>query len=270
MAGAVQRNEYYWVEGRVVRRISERPSGHGPWKLAGAKSLLIATIEETAYGHTVARGPAHSSEREIDALLLEHGATRNDAPIGARPDIPVHLLRELEVRVTKQTREITEKFRTLGGEERMTGALFDRLEGTINQDGWRVTISAHGYSNVDKEPVIGADAGVLIDILDRDGTRALKALWIQSKRASHLPADVNNLPRVLEQRRLMGGHTGEGYVVVYTPHGVFTYGTDPLRPFGMEELLTSAVRCERGDRTPAVIANTFDANHVLEILVGPR
>lgn len=269
MPGARERNEYYWIRDRVVRRRRERPSGHGPWSRSPDQKFLVASIEQDPDGMRVIEGPANRPERLADAVMMEHGKVPSDVVPGIDVRIPERLLDELSDKIRTALDAITRKFPRMGSEDRTTGALFDRLEGNTFADGWEVQITAHHYSNVSKENVIGADAGVVIDIKSSEGGRVYKSLLVQGKRNPFVPRNALDLPRVSEQLNLMKKYSNEGQVWVYTPDGVRAYGPEDMtKPLDPAVVLVDAVRCGRGDRRPWAISNALDAKHVLEVLVG--
>lgn len=140
-------------------------------------------------------------------------------------------------------------------------------------DGWNVKIYHQGFSSIVKEPHIGADLGVIIDI-SNDASRVIKVLWFQAKRASHdhTPQSDQNLSGLSEQLEDMRKFTSDGYGLVYTPVGVMVLASEPdtknyrLKALGgIEQFMEKALRCEYGDRRPSAIANTLDCKHIFGV-----
>jgi hypothetical protein len=270
MAGGTNRHHYYWQGGRLVRRRVERPTGFGPWPPVRDEQYLVAIIERTSEGIKVLNGPAHNSVRGAEAIRIEHGHRPSDVDPTVDVRVPVALIDQFKRQVTEQIVAMTKKYPRMGSEDRTTGALFDRLEGTIGEAGWTLQLFAYHYSNTTKENIIGADAGVVFDLVDPQGKRAYKSLLIQAKRSASVPVDVNSLPRVEDQRKLMEKYTSQGYVWLYTPKGMVAYAPDDsLTPIPALDVLVDSLACRRGDRDSLAISNALDSRHVLEVLVTP-
>jgi hypothetical protein len=274
MAGATDRSEYYWMDGRVVRRKGLRPSGYGPWQLAGNARDLVCAIERSPAGiERVIPGRAHSREREETAVLMEYDRY---APLG-RPDlgrdIPAPLLNEVRKHVASAVSNVTRQFQSLSNEERTTGALTSAMHGEFTSGGWRVEITTQGYSSVGeraKEPRIGADLGVIIDVAN-GAERVMKGMLVQAKRALHVPDDPLDLPQLREQLNRCQEVTRESYGWIFTPQGIMAVREGETAPIEIEEQFADALTCTRGDPKRRVVASAVDRDYTIELLAsGPR
>jgi hypothetical protein len=276
MAGANVRSEYYWIDGRVVRRRVHRSSGYGPWPVRSDEDQdrLVCTIEMSPAGIKLVPGPARTPDREWVAVLMEYG---HYAPEG-RPDlgrgVPPRLLDRVRRVAEAAVREVTRQFQELGSEERATGALVSKLDAEYKLEGWRIAITSQGYSSSGKEEPkekrIGADAGIVIDIANGDD-RVVKAMLVQAKRTDEVPDDPFALPGLDEQLPKMREITEEAYVWVYTPDGILANRRDNDRDISISEQLVAGIICDRGDHRQLVVAVAQDRDYVVEILAsGPK
>jgi hypothetical protein len=186
--------------------------------------------------------------------------------IGQR--VPQELLEELASLLRAAARKVTEQFRTLGNEERTTGALFSDLNVRREVSGWVLNITNHNYSGEIKEPIIGADAGIIVDITDAMGLRATKAGWFQAKRVVEVPKRIAAIHDLESQMDKMLKRTRDGYALLYTPRGVRVFQGDSYAEIKFDTLVLEMVRCSKGDRDPEVLIDTFDSRFLLEVLLA--
>lgn len=271
MPGPTSRNEYYWDPelGKVFVRPNYRPTGWGRWKIWD-KVHLVAAVELHGHDMVVKDGHASDDERRIQAIMLEHGLVPNEVMPDADMLAPQGLVQEMERRIERAERRMRSKLRNLSGEDQATALLFQEIAEQYDVDGWKVKLTAQQHSPQIEEPHTGADIGVIVDVKDPSGRRAVKALWLQAKVATTLPDDIDTLPRMKGQRAKMAEHTKHSYGIVYTSESIRVYG--PGR--GQEQLttgklLSDAVLCRRGDRDSRVVVNTLSARHFLRVDAGP-
>lgn len=153
----------------------------------------------------------------------------------------------------------------------MTGALFAHLDGSYSANGWNVRITSQGYSSAGtgaKEKEVGADVGIIIDISSHH-SRIIKVLWLQAKRTDQLPKNILQLPDLESQLTTMRIRTKEGYALVYTPQGIHVYPALNIeKQLSLDDLLSTAMECARGDRNPSLLVDTIDKDFVLEVLLS--
>jgi hypothetical protein len=219
------------------------------------------------------KGPAWTAERALEALRIEHGLPPTKMVDQISVPIPAEVIAQLNTRIERAKSRLRSRFMRGASEERLTDQLFTALEGTFEVDGWRVDMRVYDYSSVAKENVIGADVGVVVDIISTQDNREMplqrvvKGLWFQSKIAVAEKYSVEQLPRLSEQLDLMREFTSEGYAAIYTPEGVDVYDPKIGRTIDLEDVLDDAFRCTRGDRRPSMLVNSMDSRLVFEALL---
>jgi hypothetical protein len=267
--GVLTRKEYQWLDGRVVPFVQERPKGLGPWPGYGRRRRSsVAAVEETRGGIIrILRGGAYTEERMSDAMALHFGI-ENIEKISARLSVPASVIEELAKRTRQATVKVTRQFPKLADEDRTTGALFSDLDSIIEKEGWRLRLTHQVFSTKTKEPQTGADGGVIVDIMDREGHRVMKASWIQAKRTEQMPNRLEDLQDVAVQVRQMQSRTKEAYVLLYTPEGIRVFrGTDLKQELTFDQLLIEMLRCPAGDRNRDLIIDTLDKRFLLRAVV---
>jgi len=152
---------------------------------------------------------------------------------------------------------------SFGSENNLTGALFDRLSDTIVEDGWTIVVRQQQYSPNVKEPLLGADAGILVEIRDRDGNGVRKVAWLQAKKRDD---DDPNLAKQLDDMRR---RTADAYLIVYAADSTEVKGGPNLEEtWSLDDWLDGVVECVRGDKALDVLLDTFDRKHLLTIAIA--
>jgi hypothetical protein len=233
-----------------------------------SRADLIVAIDDDHWPLVADKGPAATPDRVLTALLMHYKmGVLSATDVGDQ--LPPALLTEVRQRVEKATAGIRDGFRGYANEDQATGDLFNRLRADLHVGAWHVVISTQGFSTHLKEPRLGADWGLLVDIRGADGRRVVKALWLQAKLAESMPADARTLPSLSGQVQDMRRRTKDAYAIIYTPNGVFVRGGEKLdQSIVPSDLLVEALRCTRGDRDGSVIAETMDRDLVLEVLLS--
>jgi hypothetical protein len=141
----------------------------------------------------------------------------------------------------------------------------------FSSDGWDIEISSQGFSSVGehaKEPRMGGDLGIIIDIANED-QRVIKGMLVQAKRTTEIPDDPLDLPSLRQQLQQCCDVTRESYAWIYTPFGVVTV-REGEAPITVEDQVEDALKCTRGDREPRAVATAADRDYTVEVLAsGP-
>lgn len=258
-------------DGTLYRRLSNRPSGHGPWHHAENPRRWVVSIVRHPDGLEFYRGPLFTHARLNDALMMEFGRTQSSATDLGRL-VPREVLEELDRtianRVRRALREIRRDWRTLANEPSLAAVLVKKMNATFAESGWRVRIAPSVFATQEKEPDTGADIGWLVMV--RVGSeQTTKALWMQAKKSLSVPDDPFMLKDLRAQFGQMRQWTRDAYALVFTPGDAYVF-TDEVQTT-LERVLLDAVRCQRGDKSADVIATTLESRYVAEIEVeaGP-
>lgn len=182
--------------------------------------------------------------------------------------VPQIIRSDLAEAIRRATQHTQSQYGTFGSEEHQTGSLFDRVSSTWTSGGWTVTVRQQQYSKNVKEKLIGADAGVVVEVRDHLGRGIRKAAWLQAKRvralASRPPDDAELRRQVGDMRR----HTSAAYAILYAANGTEVRGGDNLlQHWTFDDWLDGIVRCERGDTNDDVIIDTFDRSRLLTVVI---
>jgi hypothetical protein len=267
MPAALTRNEYYWEDDRLVCRANRRKSVHARWRLPGRKDDLVVAFEDRGNAKKVTPGRASTPSRIAHAILREErlSADPNAKDIG--PSIPRELLSKASNVAKSAVDAVTRQFRRLPNEERKTGLISGDLNrfGVIEHEGWELTIILQGFSSQTKEPIAGADVGVIVDVKN-GGQQVSKGLWVQAKQAETTVDEPLQLAGLKKQMGDMLDRTHEAYGLVYTPDGVFAFqGFDSQSRISLEDLISDTVACKRGDRRPELLADTVHEDFLIEM-----
>ncbi len=166
MANGLERCFYFWREGRLKEVNASSHSKFGKWNESIDDPDLVFAVEKTNDGPIYAVGPAATIPLVTLALIrnTRPGLRVSENDLG--PDLPETLIEQVAAAATAATDRIVQKFSQLGIEERQTGVLIDHLEAssTTSPDGWQAHVFVQDFSPQIKEPIIGADIGILIDV----------------------------------------------------------------------------------------------------------
>jgi len=271
MPPALEREEFYWSNGRLqTERISRRTTkSHWPRK---RRDELVMTIEDVGDRRKITYGPLATPGRIAQAMNRYRNVECDSRTRDIGREIPPSLTQNVTSTCEDFVKKIVRQFSALAGEERTSGVFIGDLNGaTFEVDGWSATIYVSGHSSATKEPLVGADIGVVIDIRNRSG-RTVKGFLIQAKRPEDVPNDLRSIADLSDQVAKMTRRTDEAYVVIYSPDDVAIYHSSDLnRPLTVAEVFREALGCSRGDRSPEVIAEAIDEHLVLEVAIaGPQ
>lgn len=262
---------YFWRSGKLEHKEVTRASIYGSFGVRLDAPDLVLAIEETPAGPEYELGPAGiRNPHLVQMALIQH---RRRTTSVSRGDLGRFLPHGIAEDVSKEAeiaaRRLVKNFAALGAEERQSGVLTDRLNEfrSATDDGWQINILVQGFSSVIKEPVTGADIGVVIEIIRGDES-TLKALWIQAKRVDYPTANVRTMPDLVQQLSVIQRRTDEAYGLVYGPTEVYAVRADDLDVhLRLNTLFEQAVRCERGDLDERLVADSFHKTFVIEVAV---
>lgn len=272
MSAATWRYDFYLdANGNLMKTTSRRPTGRGPWPQPRPHSLWVVSIERHDNGLRATRGPQWTPSREAEAIArtVFPDSTTNDLGLQV-PDAVREAFRErLDAALQAAADKIARRWHQLHTENAMVGVLVGELDGiVVTEGGWTVSVEVQTFSDKTKEPVIGADLGWIVEI--RDGAQeTVKALLMQAKKTEALNG-WQDLPDLYSQMEDMSKVTNDHYGLILTPHGIVLTTSDGGAMPLVDGILES-VKCERGDQSPAAVANAIDARHVVLLdLQSPR
>lgn len=267
MPASVVRNEYYWINDRLVHEINQRPSVYSRWRLRLPEQNLVATIEDRGTSKKIEHGPAATSNRIAHAILRDERLQADPKVTDIGIEVPDSLIRHGAAIVQNAVEEVTRQYSRLSNEERRTGALQYDLNrgGVTEQDGWQLTIILQGFASNTKENKTGADVGIIVD-LKHDGQQVSKGFWAQAKQADLMPEEPMNLQDLMDQMGDMLERTSEAYGMVYTPNGIEVFqGRESQQTMTLSEVIGDVTACRRGDRRPEFLADTVHRDYLIEM-----
>jgi len=267
MPASTTRNEYYWINDRLVHEVNQRSSVYSRWRLRRSKRDLVATIEDRGTSKKIEHGQAATSTRIAHAMLRDERlqVDPNSRDIGA--DVPEELVRRGAAIVQDAVVEVTRQYSRLSNEERRTGAIQYDLNraGVIEHDGWQLTIILQGFASNPKEHETGADVGIVVD-LKHGGKQVSKGLWAQAKQSDSMPEEPLTLKDLKGQMADMLDRTEEAYGMVYTPNGVEVFhGWESQQTTTLSDVIGDVTACRRGDRRPEFLADTIHRDYLIEM-----
>lgn len=271
MPASLTRNEYYWIDDRLVQEPNSRLSVRHRWKLRRTERNLVATIEDRGTTRKVERGPAATTSRIAHAVLRDDRLHADPTTRDIGVDVPDELIRRGANIVQDAVREVTRQYGRLSNEERRTGALQYDLNrcGTIEHGDWQLTIILQGFAANPKENVTGADVGIIVDIKHGD-RQVSKGLWAQAKQADTLPDEPLTLHDLRIQMERMLARTREAYGIIYTPNGVRVFqGGESRQLTTLDSVLGGVAGCQRGDRDAEFLADTIHRELLVEMAFEP-
>ena len=267
-----RRFEYHWLRGQVVQEMTTRPEGIKQWRFAKTPlKSLVAVMEEDGPSFKYRKGPAFSIDRLAESVTMFHHGVAQKSRADLGKSVPDELALKLAKRLETKCRQLTGKYRTFATEPDMNAHLAGLWEQEEVQSGdWSIRTSAVTFNPETKEPLCHADIGVVF-IVNYQGVRTIKALWIQGKRTDELPDEVSSLPRLDSQIKKMLGFSKESYAGVYTRRGVHLFhGTNYAKELSVADVFHHGIICKRGDRSPRFVALASDCKFVLDVVAsGP-
>jgi hypothetical protein len=142
---------------------------------------LVAIITGSPGTLEIYEGPEATSERIGDALLLHRGIAPDSISKNVWQRIPSGILSQIDSLTAASSSALARDWDRYSNEETMSGALFTGLRNDLQIDGWQVKLDFVEFSKQSKEPSTGTDIAVVIDVLDDQGMRDFKTLWLQAK-----------------------------------------------------------------------------------------
>lgn len=270
MPPALNREEYYWRNGRLHSEMVRRSSTHSRWPRR-YRSELVFAIEDTGSELKITYGP------QAHPMVVARAFTRyknlecdpNAPDIGQ--DVPPGLLSQVTSACADAVAKLIRQYKALANEERMTGLFTGDMNAvSFRHDGWEAQIFIQGFSAETKEPVVGGDSGAVVDIRNSRG-RVVKGFFAQAKRVEKMPANLLMLPDMINQMEAMQAVTCESYALLYGPREVeFRHAQDSGTSLSVSTMFSDVVGCRRGDRGPEVIAEALHRELVMEVAIaGP-
>jgi hypothetical protein len=266
-----ERFEYYWENGRVVEYINHRAGRRGRWPHSvHDPGNLIVAIRRVRQTNHVDFGPQRTSERVRDALLRYSRYDCDPMEMDIGPGVPEELLRAVANQARSVAENVTRQWEACGNEEGQTG-FFSGLMNTSSSfryGEWEATIRVQAFSPQTKEPLVGADVGVIVD-LHRAAQRIVKGALVQAKRTRQPPPNPMRLPDLHDQVFTMRQTTRESYGMIYSDYGTYMFHPDePQEQIGMDRFFSDMIVCRRGDRSEEAVAQAYDRSVVIDITVA--
>lgn len=264
------RYEYHWENGILSQRAIRRPAGVSRWMPDRSSPTLVCVVSERAGDLIIRQGRASNGQLLERALVkFMHGPdVQYDVHVG--PRIPEPLAEDVAVRMTDALDQTCAMIDSFGSEDAATGCLIGKWhEITARHGEWSVKISPFGFSSQAKEPVIGADFGIVFDVVYA-GVRTLKSILVQSKmlRSGVIPEDPLDLPRLRQQMDLMAASTSDAFALVYSRQGAQMFEGRKAARVVMDEVFRSSIVCRRGDFAPRAIVNASHRKLVVGVEVS--
>lgn len=271
--GYQSRTETYWIREDLFAIENHRPTGFGRWSLIRSmqKQDLVATIVGERGEILIREGPMATPERVAKSLLIHYGVVEPqniDRTIWR--EIPEELIEGIRQRISQSDSRLAERWSQFSNEEAMTGALFTGAAGQIIFDeGWVARLEFVEFSKHLKEGETGADVAIVIDVLYKDGRRAVKTVWFQAKRGENLPVDWRVMPELQSQLNKMRHHTKSSYGIIYTRRGAFVVGSEGAEQVGipLDKIVVDTLHCEKGDERISVFAQSLDRLNTYRIWI---
>ena len=146
------RQEYHWIEGRVVERRITRPSGTKRWAFDLTEDTLVAVIEPKHTSFELRRGPAAKDDRVIDAVRAYEGVFADTTITDFGPKVPKNLARRAAETTDHLIHDYVRQYKTFGQEEDISAAVKSNIyDRTFEEGGWRIAIRSWTYSRQRKE-----------------------------------------------------------------------------------------------------------------------
>lgn len=264
---AHERTEYHWDDDRVVPIIIRRPPYVSQWRFDLHDPTLVATFEELDRTFQWREGRAFTPQRLADAIRIHRSVYADHQTQDFSRSMPRAVRARFEDEVETAIKGILEQWDSFAEETDITGHLKGELSKIrFELEGWSVHVKGWTYKRYPKENEIGADLGVIFDLI-RGDERIIKAVWFQAKIDKGAPID--QIGDLLEQIDKMKKFTDEAYTLLFTRDSAIAMrGTDAGDAMPLSENLADGAACLRGDRNPLIVANTVDCKHVVRFVMS--
>jgi hypothetical protein len=270
MPPAIHREEFLWRNGRLVSETVQRPTLRSRWPYGIRRNLVVA-IEDTGGHRKITHGPQANPLRIAQAYIRYRNLHCNPRTPDIGSAVPDSLLKQVSQACEAAVQKLVRQYEAVAIEEGATGLFSGEMNGIVFSQGeWQATIFVQSFSPETKEPLVGADFGAVID-LRRGNKRVVKGFIAQAKRVNGIPNDPQRLPDLSDQIPLMQAQTDESYVLLYGHNQVeFRHSQHLLTSISVPSVIGDAIRCNRGDRRPVIVAQALDRDLVLEVAIaGP-
>jgi len=270
MPPSLTREEYLWKNGRMESRTARRGKIGAHWPTKDRDDLVVS-IEDMGGRRKITPGPKATAARIAQAYnrYRQLDCDPDGPEIGS--GVPDRLVEQVAGACRAAVQKLVRQYDAVAIEEGATGLfLGDMNSVSFQQDGWEATIYAQGFSPKTKEPKVGADLGIVVDVR-HGGHRVVKGFFAQAKQVDEMPDDPTGLPDLPEQIKKMLKRTDEAYVLIYGSSDVeFRHARHLGDPISVPDVMTDTVRCRRGSRVPEIIAEALHRDLVLEVAIaGP-
>jgi hypothetical protein len=269
--GQSARFEYYWEKGRVVEYTNHRDGNRGRWpKSQHEPRKLIVAIQRRTSGSVMTNGPAATPDRLAEALLRcsRYYCDTRSKDIGKV--VPKELLDRVKKKLRKETDRVTRQWESTANEEGQTGFFAGLINevSKFQQDDWEATIRVQVFSPQTKEPRVGADMGIIVDLRQGDN-RVVKAALVQAKRVDSIPDSPMKLPDLKKQIAQMQKTTNEAYGMIQSPEETYLFDPDaPGEHISIESFFVDKIECRRGDRQRRAVAQAYDRSILIDLTIA--
>ncbi len=270
--GARSRSYYYLAsDGALARHVVPYRDGrhYRIPKALDPRNLIVVLDYDGDRTRVVERGPKHDARFEQLAVLREFGVEPSTSPdVGTTipQEVVTAAVRMIGECGRNASRSIHSLWNNLGGETDMVALLVDRLNSSLEVDGWAITIRPQVFSSQAKEPQVGADLAWIVQI--RTGpshsNRTTKALWMQAKKTVYdinTPGDIFELKDFKKQFATMKLRTTEAFGVVFTPDRIVV--GDETHLLSLEDIFRQTITCIRGDQREQILAESVDRHYLV-------
>lgn len=266
------RHDYYLsADGTLLRRMSVRPSGRGPWPPKLRTYPWVLSLEISDSSPKIVPGPEITKARIAEAMLIEYGRPQVSTVPDLGKVIPdwlfLRIANQVERQIINTERYFSRDWDAYASEMSLVALLVQTLNRiSFEEDGWSVSMRGQEFSAIVKEPKTGADIGLLIEVM-RGDERTTKALWFQAKRSLHMPsiAALHAIPDFDVQCDLMRKYNSESYGLLLTRSQIMAYDQDRLIKFS--KIVSDGISCSRGNQDSEILANTLSARYLVAVEV---
>lgn len=203
----------------------------------------------------------------IKKALLDHiGINEEDLDPSTWKKLPDNLIEKLKENFSQEEILFTKSW-SQKGEIALSGELFRSRE-KLNFGDWSVQFESVEFSNVTKEPKVGADIALILHIKDSQGKVGIKTIWFQSKRTTDKSIKISSIKDLADQLELMKKKTKDSFPLLYTKKGPFVkIGSDYSVAKKYSDFIAESLKCSHGDQRMEALLDSIDRSNVFSVSI---